>query len=96
MKKTGIEEMIITAIYHKAEQFAFSPYDHPSDEEIEDVCDTLYEFCAGMKVFVSEPMRDFIGHIRFIYAFEIRTGKMYDGDDIDETFPHLYKEGGRR
>lgn len=96
MKKTGMEEMIIKAIYNKAKQFAFSPYDKPSEEDIDDSCDTLYEFCQGMKVFVSEPMRDFIGHIRFIYAYEIRTGNKYDGDDIDENFPHLYKEGGRR
>lgn len=96
MKKSGIEEMIIMAIYNEAKQFAFGPYDEPSGEDIEDVCDTLYEFCAGMKVFVSEPMRDFIGHVRFIYASEIRTGNKYDGNDIDADFPHLYMKGGRR
>ena len=96
MKKSGIEDMIIKAIYYEANKFAFGPYDDPSAEDIDDVCDTLYEFCTGMKVFVSEPIRDFIGHIRYIYTWEIRTGEKYNGDDIDADFPHLYTEGGRR
>lgn len=96
MKNSGMETMIINAIYYEAKQFAFGPYDDPSEEDIDDSCDTLYEFCQGMKVFVSEPMRNFIGQIRYIYTYEIKTGNKYDGDEIDETFPHLYKEGGRR
>lgn len=91
-----MKELIIKAIYDKAKQYAFGPYDDPTEEDIDDACDSLYEFCSGMKVFVSEPVRDFIGHVRFIYTYELRTGNKYDGDDIDASFPHLYKEGARR
>lgn len=95
MKKT-MEEMVIDAIYGEAKQFAFGPYDNPSYDDIEDATGTVYEFCKGMKVFMSEAVQDFIKHIYFIYTYEIRTGNKYDGDDVDESFPHLYKEGGRK
>lgn len=96
MKKTVIEEMVINALYGEAKQFAFGPYDNPSYDDIEDSTGTVYEFAKGMKVFMSEDVQNFIERIYFIYAYEIRTGNKYDGDDIDESFPHLYKEGGRR
>ena len=81
-----MKQMIINAIFNEAKNWTFSSYDKPTENDIDEATETLYQFVKGMMVFMSEDMKTYSNYIYSIYAFEIRTGKRYD---TEMDIPHL-------
>lgn len=88
-----MRQLLIDAMYKEARSWMFWPGDDPSDEDIEEAQETLFQFAKGLMVLLSDEMKRLVEYLYRIYSWEIGHFEPYDQiGGIPDDVPHLRKE----